>query len=191
MCISFEPVFVVGFKPVDFAVFEDKESNCTVNFVVVFEAVYFVVFVKAFFEFRFKFVVWLVADTENVEAVVFKLTAELPVVCWEVRGDKDKVFHYVPLFVVCGFSALCFVFLLLFFILSVGAFFPPLFVWVFAFIYFVCHSEQSEESLCQKRASYNHKFNQTERCFTFVQHDGRLLAAVLDKWLFYCIKPCL
>ena len=96
--VAFQPVFVVGFQPVDAAVFEDEEGHGAVHFVIVFQTGNLVVFVEAGFQFRFQFFIRLVADSQYVQAVLFQFTAEHPVVGGEVRRDKDKVFHVFPSF---------------------------------------------------------------------------------------------
>ena len=91
--VLLQPVFVVGLQPVDTPVLEGQESHRPVNLVIVFQAVDFIILVQAVFQLRPQLVIGLVADTEHVHAVVFQLAAELPVVCGEVGGNEDNVFH--------------------------------------------------------------------------------------------------
>ena len=52
-----------------------------------------VVLVQAVLQLRLQLIVGLVADAQHVHTVVLQLTAELPVVRREVRGDKNKILH--------------------------------------------------------------------------------------------------
>ena len=63
------------------------------NLVVIFERGNFVIFVQRAAQLRHELVIRAIADAEDVHAVLFQLGAEFPIVCWEIRGDKDKVFH--------------------------------------------------------------------------------------------------
>ena len=77
--VAFQPVFVVGFQPVDAAILEGEERHGAVDLVVIFEAADLVVFVQAGLQLRLQLIIRLVADAQNVHAVVFQLPAELPV----------------------------------------------------------------------------------------------------------------
>ena len=91
--IPLQPVFVVGLQPVDAAILEGEEGHGAVDLVIIFEAADLVILVQAVLQLRLQLIVGLVADAEDVHAVVFQLPAELPVVRREVRGDKDKIAH--------------------------------------------------------------------------------------------------
>ena len=95
--VAFQPVFVVGFQPVDAAILEGEERHRAVDLVVIFEAADLVVLVQAGLQLRLQLIIRLVADAQNVHAIVFQLPAELPVVRREVRRDKDKIAHGVLL----------------------------------------------------------------------------------------------
>ena len=47
--IPLQPVFIVGFQPVDLSVLENQESNAAVHFLIVFKAANFVILVQAVF----------------------------------------------------------------------------------------------------------------------------------------------
>ena len=98
MRILLQPVFVVGFQPVDPSVFKGKESNGTVYLVVVFHRADLVVFGQTLLQFRHQLVVGLITDAQHVHAVVSHFSAELPVVGGKVGGNKDHIFHVFQLF---------------------------------------------------------------------------------------------
>ena len=90
--VALEPVFVVAFQPVDLAVLVGQKRDGAENLVVIFERGDLVIFVQRAAQFRHE-LIRAIADAEDVHAVLFQLGAEFPVVCWEIWGDKDKVFH--------------------------------------------------------------------------------------------------
>ena len=49
----------------------DKVADSTIDFVVVFEAVYFIIFLQAFLKLRTQVVIRAVADTQNIHAIFF------------------------------------------------------------------------------------------------------------------------
>ena len=91
--IALQPVLVVGLQPVDAAILEGKEGHGAVDLVVVFQTAHLVVLVQAVLQLRLQLIVGLVADAQHIHAVVFQLTAELPVVGGEVRRNKNKILH--------------------------------------------------------------------------------------------------
>ena len=92
LCVTLQPVFVVGFQPVDAAVFENKESNSAVYLFFVFQAVDMIIFTESILQFPGKLFIRLVTDAQYSETIVPKLPAEQPVVCRKVGGNKYKIF---------------------------------------------------------------------------------------------------
>ena len=92
-CVPLQPVFIVGLQPVDSAILECKEGHGAVDLVVVFQTAHLVVLVQAVLQLRLQLIVGLVADAQHVHAVVFQLTAELPVVGGEVGRNKNEILH--------------------------------------------------------------------------------------------------
>ena len=95
MGIPLQPVLVVGLQPVNAAVLADKEGNCLVYFVIVFQAADLVILVQAVLQLLPEVVIGAVADAQHPEAVVLQLAAEIPVVFREIRGKKYHIFHYI------------------------------------------------------------------------------------------------
>ena len=95
MGITLQPVFVVGFQPVDAAVLADEEGNRLVYLVVVFQAADLVILVQAVLQLLPEVIIRAVADAQHPEAVVLQLAAEIPVVFREIRGKKYHIFHYI------------------------------------------------------------------------------------------------
>ena len=95
--ILFEPIFIVGFDPIDLAVLKGEESNGAENLVVIFERVYLVVFCERCLELGFERIVFCVADTENVDTVFVKSITEIPICVRKIRRNKDEIHKNVPL----------------------------------------------------------------------------------------------
>ena len=69
--ILLQPVFIIGFQPVNATVMPDKVADSTIDLVIVFQAVYFIIFLQAFLKFRAQVVIRTVADTEDIHTVFF------------------------------------------------------------------------------------------------------------------------
>ena len=95
--VPLQPVFIVGLQPVDGTVLEGKKGHSAVDLIVVFQTAHLVVFVQAVLQLRLQLIVGLVADAQHVHAIVLQLPAELPVVGGEVRRDKNKILHGIPI----------------------------------------------------------------------------------------------
>ena len=93
--VALQPVFIVGLQPVDAAILEDEEGHGTVDLVVILKAADLIVFVQAVLQLGLQLLIRLVADAQNVQAIVFQLPAELPVVRGEVGRNENKVLHGV------------------------------------------------------------------------------------------------
>ena len=91
--VPLQPILVVGLQPVNPSVAEDEIGHGPVYLVIVLQAVHLVVLVQAVLQLACKLVVGRVAHAQHVQAVVFQLPAELPVVGREVGGNEDHVFH--------------------------------------------------------------------------------------------------
>ena len=93
LCVTLQPVLIVGFQPVDLAVLVGKERNCTEYFIVVFQGIYLVVFMQSTAQFRQKIVIRAITNTQHTQTIVLQFSAELPVVYRKVRGNKNKILH--------------------------------------------------------------------------------------------------
>ena len=85
LCVILQPVLVVGFYPVDAAVFEREKRHSPVYLVVILERPDLVVFAKSFLEIKRQLVIGLVAYPEDVHAVFVKFPAEISVVFRKIR----------------------------------------------------------------------------------------------------------
>ena len=91
--VVLQPVFVVTLQPVDTAVFADEERDGAVHLVVILQAADLVVFVQGALEFGQEGIIGLIADAEDAQPVIAQLTAELPVVDGEIRGNENEILH--------------------------------------------------------------------------------------------------
>ena len=91
--IPHEPVFVVGFQPVNLAVFEGEEGHGLKDLVVIFQTGYLVVFMETVPQLLQQVFVGAVADAQHPHAILLQFGAELPVGHGEIGGDKNKVLH--------------------------------------------------------------------------------------------------
>ena len=94
--VAHQPIFVVGFQPVDLAVLIGEEGNCLEHLVVIFQAGYLVIFVQRIAKLLLQVVVGAVANSEHAHSVVFQFLTEHPVGLRKVGRQKYKVFH--PMF---------------------------------------------------------------------------------------------
>ena len=102
--ISFEPVFVVRFQPVDLAIFVGEKRHGAKYLVIVFEVRDLVVFIQRFAQLLRQFRIRAVTDTKHAHAIFLQFIAELPVVFWKIRRNKNKVLHRFSLSCFCFFS---------------------------------------------------------------------------------------
>ena len=89
--VLLEPVFVVGFDPVDLPVFEREKRDGAENLFVVFHVVHAVILRERVPRLRRERVVGRVADAEDVRPVSFQAVAEIPVRARELGRDKNEV----------------------------------------------------------------------------------------------------
>ena len=69
--ISFQPVLIVRFQPVNSAMFENKEGNRTIDGFLVFQTVNLIVFIQAVLQLLTQLIVRLVLDSQYVDSIVF------------------------------------------------------------------------------------------------------------------------
>ena len=69
LCILFQPVLVVGFQPVDRTIFKDQKCHTPVNFIIVFQVAYLIIFCQVLFQILAQFIIWLIADSQNIHAI--------------------------------------------------------------------------------------------------------------------------
>ena len=91
--VLLQPILVVALQPVDLAVLVSQERNSAEHFVIVLQGGDLVVLVQRILELRHQLVIRAIADTQHVHAVLLELSAELPVVRREVRGDENEILH--------------------------------------------------------------------------------------------------
>ena len=96
--IALQPVFIVGLQPVDSSVFVSQKCYRPVDFLAVFQITYLVILIETVLQFVGQFIVWLIADAENIQTILLQFSAKLPVICWKIWRNKNKVFHKNPLF---------------------------------------------------------------------------------------------
>ena len=89
--VMFQPVFIVGFQPVDLAVFKTEKSYGPKYLVIIFQGSNFVIFCQALFQFRGQVIIGGIADTQHVGSVLLQSVTPVPVGAGKLRGDKDKV----------------------------------------------------------------------------------------------------
>ena len=92
--VPLQPVLIVGLQPVNAAVLEGEEGHSAVDLVIVLQAAHLVIFGQAVLQLAAQLVIGLVADAQHVQTVFLQLMAELPVICGEVGGNEDQIFHY-------------------------------------------------------------------------------------------------
>ena len=95
--IHFQPIFVVGLDPIDFAVVEGEVGDSTEHLVIVTEVVHAVILRQAVFQFPRNLVERRVADAQHIDTIAVQAVAEIPVGLGEMRADKDKIHRVLQL----------------------------------------------------------------------------------------------
>ena len=95
--IHFQPIFVVGLDPIDFAVVEGEVADSTEHLVIVTEVVHAVILRQAVFQFPRNLVERRVADAQHIDTIAVQAVAEIPVGLGEMRADKDKIHRVLQL----------------------------------------------------------------------------------------------
>ena len=91
--ITHQPVFIVGFQPIDLTVAEGKISNRAVNRLIIFQRIHLEILGKALLQLRAKLLIGLIANAQHVHAVILQLAAEHPIVGRKIGGNKYNIFH--------------------------------------------------------------------------------------------------
>ena len=91
MRIALEPVFVVGFEPVDAPIFEGEERDGTHHLIVIGQRGDEVVFGQRLAHLVCELIIGRVTDAEDVDALFLQTVTEIPIDARELRGYKDKV----------------------------------------------------------------------------------------------------
>ena len=89
--VQFQPVFVVGLEPVDFAVFVGEPGDGPEGLVVVFHRGHVVVFREVCLQFGREGLIGGVADAEDIDTPAAETFAEIPVGLREIGGYEDEV----------------------------------------------------------------------------------------------------
>ena len=95
--IHFQPIFVVGLDPIDFAVVEGEVGDSTEHLVIVTEVVHAVILRQAVFQFPRNLVERRVADAQHIDTIAVQAVAEIPVGLGKMRADKDKIHRVLQL----------------------------------------------------------------------------------------------
>ena len=77
--ILLEPVFIVGFEPVDPAVAVSEIAYSPHHFIVIFQGLHLVIFCQCVAEVRMEIVIIRVSDAEYVDTVVLEAHAEITI----------------------------------------------------------------------------------------------------------------
>ena len=97
LSILLQPVFVIAFQPVNPPVFEGKKGNRTIDLIIIFQTANLVIFVQAVFHILIQLLIRFIANAQYAHAVFLQLFTEFPIICWEIRGKKYKIFHRTSL----------------------------------------------------------------------------------------------
>ena len=89
--VLLQPELVVGFQPVDLAVFVGVEGDGAEQLAVIGQGVHAVILVEVRFQFGGEALVGRVADAQHRDAPAAEPFAEIPVGLREIGGDEYKV----------------------------------------------------------------------------------------------------
>ena len=89
--IHFQPIFVVGFQPVDLTVMEGEIGHSPQHLIVIAQVVHAVILGQAMLELPGDLVKRCIADAQHIGAVAMQAFAEIPVGFGEMRADKHKI----------------------------------------------------------------------------------------------------
>ena len=89
--ILFQPVFIIGFQPVNFPIFKGKKGHCAKHLTIILHAVHTVIFRQRPLQGLFQFVIRRIADAQHRNAVPAQPVAEIPIGTGKLWGNKNKI----------------------------------------------------------------------------------------------------
>ena len=100
--VLLQPELVVGFQPVDLAVFVGVEGDGAEQLAVIGQGVHAVILVQVRFQFGGEALVGRVADAQHRDAPAAEPFAEVPVGLREIGGDEYKVHSSLSISILSG-----------------------------------------------------------------------------------------
>ena len=92
-CIPFQPILIVGFQPINLAVFIGKEGNSAEHFIIIFQVGNLIILVQGLPQLMQQVIIRTVANAQHMHAIILQFCAELPVGSRKVWGNKNKILH--------------------------------------------------------------------------------------------------
>ena len=89
--VLLQPVFVIGFQPVDLPVFEGEEGHCPEHLAIILHIIHPVILRQSLLQRLLQLLIGRIADAQHINAVPAQPVAEVPIGMGELGGNKNKI----------------------------------------------------------------------------------------------------